>query len=400
MNVNANITPTKIQKAVNTPFHSRTSAVCKTNEWIRWGAYTTVDCYNTVESEYFATRNQTSLFDMSPMIKYHVYGNQAVDFLNRLVTRDVRKLKIGAVAYVVFCNDRGYVLDDGTLFRVSENDFRLCVQDRHLPWLLDTAFGFKVEIDDVTEDIAALAVQGPTSCAVLKRFGLSDVENLRPFQFTDYEYHGGSLTVSRTGFTGDLGYELWVDPECAEILWDELMALQVFYQIVPLGSRALNLLRIEAGFILPHADFIPAQLCLRPNRGRSPFELGLGWLVDFRKGHFNGHHALVEERKNGSRFETVPLDVCGNKPARDALLYYARKTEIGHVTSAMWSPTCKRNIAIATIQAGRQGMWNDLWADIYVQKELKWQRTMERCRIVEEPFFNPPRRYVTPPKDF
>ncbi len=400
MNVKADISASDIQRAMRTPFHARTAAACKTNEWVRWGAYTTVDCFDTMENEYFATRNQTSLFDVSPMIKYHVHGEQAEVFLNRLITRDVGKLKVNRVAYVVFCNDRGYVLDDGTLFRLSENEFRLCVQDRHLPWLLDTATGFDVAIEDVTEDIAGLAVQGPTSCAVLKRVGLDDVQDLRPFQFTHYDYHGGSLTVSRTGFTGDLGYELWVNPEFAESLWDELMAVQAIHPITPMGSRALNLLRIEAGFILPHADFIPAHLCLRPNRGRSPFELGLGWLVDFRKGHFNGRRALLAERKNGSRYETVPLDIGGNKPANDALLYYAQTNQIGHVTSAMWSPTCKRNIAIATIEAGRQGMWNDLWADIYVQKELKWQRSMQRCRIVDEPFFNPPRRYLTPPRDF
>jgi aminomethyltransferase len=166
---------------VPTPFHSRTAAACRTNDWTRWAGYTTVNVYTEVELEYAAIRNQTSVFDLSPMVKYRIAGPDAPLYVNHLVTRNVDKVAPGRVAYVVWCNDGGKVLDDGTLFRFGENEFRLCAQDRHLPWLLDAAIGYDVTIEDVSADVAALALQGPTSSAVLKRFGLRGIETLTPF---------------------------------------------------------------------------------------------------------------------------------------------------------------------------------------------------------------------------
>ena len=244
-------------------------------------------------------------------------------------------------------------------------------------------------IDDETARVAALAVQGPTSFAVLQRSGFSGIETLKPFRAGEVAYRDAQVLVSRTGFTGDLGYELWLDPRHADALWDDLMANNDAYQVKPFGSKALDLLRLEAGFLQPHVDFVPAAQALRTNRGRSPFELGYGRLVDFDKGHFIGRRALLAERRDGSRYQLVRLDIGGNKPAHESLLYHARKTQVGHVTSAMWSPTCKRNIAIAMLEAGRADLWEQLWADIYVRKELKWHRVMERCRVVEGPFFRP-----------
>ena len=387
--------------ALPTPFHSRTSVACRSNEWARWAGYTTVDRYTEVEIEYFAIRSRVTLFDVSPMIKYRIAGPDSERYLNRLMTRDIRKLASGRVAYAVWCNDDGKVLDDGTVFRFDEQEFRICSQDRHLCWLLDSALGYDVMVEDVSDQIAGLAVQGPTSCSVLKHLGLSGIESLRPFAIETFEFEGGQLTVSRTGFTGDLGYELWITPELAERLWDRLTEAGALHEIRPVGSQALNLARIEAGFLLPHVDFMPFEEALRPTRGRSPFELGLGWLVDFEKGHFNGRRALREERRQGSsRYRVVRLDVEGNKPAHDAFIYQDKAKQVGHVTSAMWSPTCKRNLAIATLEA-RYGGHNDrLWAEIYVAKELKWDKLMARCHIVEEPFFNPPRRWATPAADF
>jgi aminomethyltransferase len=373
--------------ALPTPFHSRTSRLCRTNDWGRWAGYTTVQVFTDVELEYFAVRNASTLFDLSPMVKYRIAGPDATRYLNRLVTRDVAKLRPGRVGYAVWCDDRGKVLDDGTLFRLSDGEFQLCSQERHLCWLLDSAIGFDVAIDDISEDVAALAVQGPTSCAVL---------NIGHFPF-----EGDSLMVSRTGFTGDLGYELWVAPAMAELLWDRLMEAGKELGITPMGSRALDLVRIEAGFIATNLDFMAADQAVRTNRGRSPFELGLGWLVDFDKGHFNGRRALLEERQRGSRYCLVALDVEGNKPGKDALVYHKKKRRVGHVTSAMWSPTCKRNLALASLALPYGGsIGDDLWVDIYVHRELKWQRTMSRCRVVERPFFDPARRRATPAADF
>ncbi len=385
---------------MTTPFHSRTAALCRKNDWTRWAGYTTVNVYTEVELEYAAVRNQASVFDLSPMIKYRIAGHDARRYLKRLVTRGIDKFGPGRVAYVVWCNDDGKVLDDGTLFCFEGGEYRLCAQDRHLPWLLDSAIGYDVEVRDVSQEIAALALQGPTSCALLKRFGLSGIETLKPFFMREFPYEGEKLTVSRTGFTGDLGYELWVDSSRAEALWDDLMSAGKEHGITPIGSQTLNLVRIEAGFVLPHVDFMPADYAFRPTRGRSPFELGLSWQVDFDKGHFNGRRALLKEKKTGSRYQLVGLDIDGNKPAKDSLIYHAKHRRIGHVTSAMWSPTCKRNLAIATLEAGRQSLWGDLWAEIYVKKELKWEKIMARCRVVERPFFKPARRSATPAPDF
>lgn len=385
-----------------TPFHARTSPLCRANAWTRWAGFATVDCYSDVETEYFAIRNAATLYDLSPMIKYRIAGPDAVDYLNRLITRDVAKLAPGRVGYVVWCDDAGKVLDDGTLFHLTSSEFRLCCQERHLPWLLDSAIGFDVEVDDVTEDIAALSLQGPTSCAVLKRLRLDSIETLKPFWLQDFGFENATLTVSRTGFTGDLGYEMWVDPGLAETLWDRLMDAGRAHGIRPIGSRALDLARIEAGFIQTNTDFMSAAAAIRPNRGRSPFELGLGRLVDFRKSaHFIGRRALLcEVETRSSRYRLVGLDIEGNKPAHGALIYGRRRREVGAVTSAMWSSTCKKNIALASIDARCRGDKEGLSVEIYTNKELKWDKAMARCRIVDRPFFNPPRRLATPARDF
>jgi aminomethyltransferase len=386
---------------LETPFHRRTAAACKTNDWGRWAGYTTVNCYSAVELEYFAIRNAATLFDMSPMIKYRVTGAEAEACLNRLVTRDVAKLAPGRVAYSVWCDDDGKVLDDGTLFRLGAEDFRLCAQERHWPWLIDCAAGFDVEIHDESEALAGLALQGPTSCAVLKRLGLPDIETLRPFGFRNFPFEGTDLMVSRTGFTGDLGYELWVDPASAEMLWDRVMAAGEPHGITPIGSHALDLARIEAGFIATNADFVAAEQALRHTRRRSPLELGLGWLVDFDKGHFNGRRALIEERRKGPRRCLIGLDIEGNKAAPHALIYHKKTKEVGQVTSAMWSPTCKKNLALASLESpyGSE-ITDELWVEIYVMKELKWDKLMARCRVTPRPFFDHPRRRATPASDF
>ncbi len=389
-----------LQPLLPTPFHSRTQAACRTALWSGWAGYQSVRCYTHVEFEYFAARNQATLFDLSPMIKYRITGTDALPYLNRLVTRDVAKLAVGRVAYTVWCNDAGKVLDDGTLFRLDENEYLLFAQDRHLPWLQDSAIGFDLAVEDVSERFAALALQGPTSYAIMQRMGFDDLVSLRPFGWQRLNYCGAELIVSRTGFSGDLGYEIWIAPDQAELLWDDLMSAGADFGLVPMGSDALELLRIEAGYLLPNADFMPADRVTRASRGRSPFELGLGWLVDFDKGHFVGRRALQAERTGSGRYVFVGLDIDGNKPAHESLIYYRRRELIGHITSAMWSPTCKRNIAIAELQAGRESMLNDLWVQIYLQKELKWEKLMLRCRVVRRPFFNPPRRLATPPAAF
>ncbi len=386
---------------LETPFHERARELQQHDHFVAWAGYSTVDVFTTVEQEYFAVRNATTLYDLTPMVKYRVTGPEAERYLNRLVTRDVRKLKVGRVSYVVWCNDSGHIIDDGTVFRLGPQDFRICTAERQLDWFSDSAIGFDVAIDEVTSDIAALSVQGPTSCFVLKRFGLDGVERLRPFELGEFTVGGRPLLASRTGFTGDLGYELWMRPEHALSVWDELMTAGSTRGIRPIGSQALNMARIEAGFLLPNVDFVSAEHTVRVGRDRTPLELGLGWLVDFEKPHFNGRRALLAQHAQGVRRLLVGLDVAGNKPAHNALLYAeeAGEREVGSVTSAMWSPTCKRNIALAIIDAPHYRVGATVWADIYLNRELVWERRMAAARVVERPFFAPERRRATPPAD-
>jgi aminomethyltransferase len=390
------------QPLLKTPFHERARELSQIDSFIPWAGYTTVDVFTTMEQEYFAIRNATTLYDLTPMIKYRVAGPDALSYLNRLVTRDVAKLKPDRVAYCVWCNDAGHLIDDGTIFRLGESEYRICTAERQIDWLLDSAIGFDVDIAEVTEQIAALAVQGPTSCAVLKALGLQGVEKLKPFEIGYFAYGEQRLTVSRTGFTGDLGYELWMDPAAAVTVWDALMAAGRSRGIRAIGSQALNIARIEAGFLMPNIDFVSAERTIRTGRDRSPLELGLGWLVDFDKGHFTGRRALKAEITRGLRRQLVGLDIAGNKPAHNALLYTddSGKREIGSVTSAVWSPTCKRNIALAIVDAPHYQIGSTVWAEIYLNRELVWERRMSRAQIVERPFFAPARRRATPPAEF
>jgi len=398
------IQPHDDRRMMHTPFHSRVAAACETNAWAEWKGYTTPASYTEVELEYFAIRNSCSIFDLSPMTKYRITGPDSGAFLNRLVTRNLAKLAIGQVMYVCWCNDAGQVLDDGTLFRLGDQDYRLCSQERHLDWMHWSAMGFNVQITDETENVAALAFQGPTSCAVLKNMGFEDVQDLKPYRFKPFPFAQGverrEIMISRTGFTGDLGYELWVAPELAEVLWDRLVAAGQNYGIRPMGSDALDISRIEAGFIQAGVDFVPAEDAVRNGRSRSPYELGLGWLVHLKKGHFNGRKSLIAEKEAGSRYSMVKLLVDGNKPALNSFIFDAKENAIGTVTSATWSPTTKSNLALASLDTpwGKPG--DELYAEIYYIRELKWTRVMERARVVEQAFFDPERRHATPAWDF
>ena len=393
--------PHFLKPLLETPFHARARALSQHDSYVPWAGYTTVDVFTSAEQEYFAIRNASTLYDITPMVKYRIAGPDAERYLNHLVTRDVRKLRVGRVSYVVWCNDDGHIIDDGTLFRLGADDFRLCTAERQLDWLLDSAIGFDVAVEEVTEDIAALAMQGPTSCYILKRFGLEGIDTLKPFELRNFTARGRTLMVSRTGFTGDLGYELWMRPEDALATWDELMVAGQTRGLRAIGSQALNMARIEAGFLMPNVDFVSAEHTIRTGRDRTPLELGLGWLVEFDKPHYTGRRALLEQQRRGLSRLLVGIDVDGNKPAHNALLYRDREGnhEVGSVMSALWSPTCKRNLALAIIDAPHHAMGSTVWADIYLNRELVWERRMVAARVVERPFFAPDRRRLTPPAD-
>jgi aminomethyltransferase len=396
------------QPLLKTPFHERQREYSQLDSFVPWAGYTTVDVFTSVEQEYFAVRNASSLYDLTPMVKYRIAGKDALPFLNRLLTRDVRKVGPGKVAYVVWCDDAGKLIDDGTVFCLGPDEYRICTAERQLDWFRASAIGYDVEIREVTEEVAALAVQGPTSAKLLRAVGLNGIERLKPFEHGEFSMPragGGApiaMMVSRTGFTGDLGYELWMQPADAESVWDALMEFGRTRAVRPIGSKALNMVRVEAGFVLPNLDFVSAAHTLYLGTERSPIELGLAWLVDYKKGHFTGRRALLAEVARGPRRQLVGLDIEGTKPAHNALLYTERsgKKEAGSVTSATWSPTCKRNLALAMVDAPYIATGSSVWAEIYLNRELTWERRMVRARVVERPFFAPARRRTTPPAEF
>lgn len=391
------------QDRLKSPFHPRQAKLDRLNRWHEWKGYSSADGFYDTTLEYFAIRNSTGVFDLTPMTKYRITGADSLDFIDRLVTRDMRKVRPGRVAYAVWCDDEGQVIDDGTIFHLQQGEYRLCSQERHMAWLTAAAIGLDVSIVDETHEIAALALQGPTSFSVLKNLGLGGIENLKPFGLMNFDFKGADLMVSRTGFTGDLGYEIWIDPEKAESLWDALFDAGKLHGIMAIGTEALEQARIEAGYIAAYSDFLPADVTVRSGRSRSPFELGLDWLVDFKKPVFNGRRALAEEKRRGSAWRLVKLDIEGNKPAHHSYIYAGnarRKKEIGFITSATWSPVCKQNIAIGTVRAPHGKTGDKLNVEIYYQREMHWSRVMADATVVDKPFWDPPRRRATPPAPF
>jgi len=387
------------QGRLKTPFYARLAALDTLNSWHDWKGYTTPDELYCAEMEYFAIRNATAVFDLTPMTKYRIKGPDALAYLDRLVTRDMTKIRPGRVAYAVWCDDQGQVIDDGTIFHLKEGEYRLCSQERHAAWLQDSAIGFDVSIRDETSEVAALAVQGPTSYAILNRMGLDSLSELKPFGLTYFDFEGVEMMVSRTGFTGDLGYELWIAPDKAEDLWDVLFEAGQVTGIRAIGTHALEHARVEAGYLAAYEDFLPSNATVRTGRTRSPLELGLEWLVDFKKANFNGRRALAEEKRNGSTWRLVKLDIEGNKTAHHSYIFADSnlKKNIGFVTSAAWSPVCKQNVAIGTVRVPHGAVGTNVWVEIYYQREMHWARMVAKAEVVDKPFWFPKRRGATPP---
>jgi aminomethyltransferase len=380
------------QNLLPTPFYERLRPLNMNHSWERWEGYLSVGCFDNLEREYTAIRNSASVYDISPMTQYRIAGPDALRFLDRLMTRDMTKLAVGRVAYAIWCNDDGKVVEDGTVFRLAEQEYLINVQEQNLSWFQDTGFGFDVTVEDVSDEYAGLSIQGPLARTALEQVGLPEVIALKFFRLVKTQIDGMPVVLTRTGFTGDLGFEVYLRPDHAVGFWDKLMQTKLAPRIVPIGSHALNMARIEAGFLQVNTDFIGADRCMRHSQRRSPGELGFEQLVAFEKPYFVGKRALLKERESGGpRWRTVGLDVIGNKPADGSLLYDGDR-EIGRVTSAMWSPTCKRNLAIATVEAAYGSIGTTVMADIWVTKELRIEKHLVPGRVVDRPFYNPPHR--------
>ena len=385
------------------PFHDRVDENSLVKNWMSWNGYQIARVYDTLTSEYFAVRSACSVMDMTPMEKYRISGPDALKFLNHLVTRDISKLKPNRVTYVVWCNDDGKVLDDGTIFHLQQGEYRLCSQHHQLDWLLMSSLGMDVTIKEETHDIAALAVQGPTACSVLNAAGISRLDQLKPFEIMHTLLNGFQVMISRTGYTGDLGYELWIDPANALSMWDAIFGVKErgLYDVRAIGLEALEMVRIEAGFIMPGDDFNTAETTVRADHDRSPFEVGLDWLVNFDKSYFTGKRALLKEQERPIKRRLLKLVVEGNKAPADSFLYDSKNgRRIGTIKTQTWSPILKANLAMADIEYKKGVVPKNIWAEIYYQKELEWRATWARCTISKQPFWSHDRRTETPPGCF
>ena len=389
------------QALQRTPFHDRLVALSTTEEWMTWNTYKVPRVVDKLSTEYFAVRSGCSVMDLTPMEKYRITGKSARQFLDRLVTRDLSRLRPGRVTYVVWCNDKGKLIDDGTLFQFGEDDYRLCAQHHQLDWLLMSAMGFDVHIEVETHEVAALAVQGPTSFSVLSAAGIDDLDQLKPFDIATLRCGDVPVTVSRTGYTGDLGYELWTDPAHALQLWDAIFGVQGLYEIHAMGLSALEMVRIEAGFIMPGFDFNTAEATVRNGFDRSPYEAGLGWVVNQDKGHFTGRKALLAEKSRPARRRLMKIVVDGNKPVGEAFIFSGKNgKQVGEIKCATWSPILKANLALADIEYINGRLPAKLWARIDYQRELKWLSTWAECQSRSKPFYDPAHKSATPPARF
>jgi aminomethyltransferase len=389
------------ERLKRSPFHERQKAFNVRDSWFAWNGYKFAGCYYDEEYEYFCVRNTCGTYDISPMQKYFITGGDAEAMLNRMVTRDISKLRVNRVTYVVWCTDDGRVVDDGTIFKLADDRFMLTCGSPCNSWLRMASFGFDdVTVTDVSDELAALAFQGPTSCAVLKKMGLDGIDTAKRFDIRHFPFRGDTLMVSRTGFTGDLGYELWIRPGLALELWDELYSAGADHGIQPFGEEATNMARLEAGLIMPDMELHEALKTINYHHDQSPLELNLEWLVDWDKPHFNGKQALLREKEKGTAYTLVKLDIPGNKVAEEAIVYSSEscKTAIGYITSAMWSPAVKANIAFAMIRT--KHVKGDIWVEVYHQKELRQYRKVVLATIRDKPFWTPSRTNATPPADY
>jgi aminomethyltransferase len=395
---------------IGTAVHARSLALCDSLNIREWSGYYAVSSYETHhEHEYNAIRSAAALIDVSPLFKYLVTGRHAVDLVDRIITRDAHAMVQGQVYYTPWCDTRGRVIDDGTVTRIDERTFRWTAADPSLRWFIDNAAGLDVIVEEISDDLAALALQGPTSAAVLHAAAEADIAALRYFRMTSGRIAGVPVDISRTGYTGDLGYELWIPRDRAIEVWDALMAAGSPYGIRPVGMLALDVARTEAGLLLIDVDFHGSRTALIESHSYSPYELGLGRLVQIDKRPFVGRTALVAEKSTGPRRQIVGLEIgwaeverlyerLGLPPqlpltaSRSAVPVYKSSRQIGKATTTTWSPSLKKLIALATLEAPH----------VNVGTTVDFELTVDAVRhrvpaiVVATPFFNPPRKTAVP----
>jgi aminomethyltransferase len=396
---------------IGTPVHERTFALCESLNYREWSGYYTVSAYESHhEHEYNAIRNAAALIDVSPLFKYMVTGPDAARLVDRLITRDVAKMSVGQVYYTPWCDEHGKVIDDGTVSRLGEQIFRWTAADPSLRWFRQNAAGMDVRVEDVSEEIAALALQGPTSAKLLRTVARADIDRLKYFRVTSGTIAGVDVDISRTGYTGDLGYEIWMPADHAVAVWDALMQGGKPFDIKPAGMLALDVARIEAGLLLIEVDFFSSRKAMIAPQMYTPYELGMGRLVNLDKGRFIGQRALREEHQRGHARQIVGLEIDWNEveklydaaglaptvaatASRVAVPVYRNGRQVGKATSTTWSPVLKRMIALASVDRPHYAEGTDLQFEMTVEAV----RHRVGAKVVKTPFFNPPRKMATPP---
>jgi aminomethyltransferase len=389
-----------------TPFHPRTEPLCEAGNWRRWSGYLAASSYELHHHrEYWAIRNSAGLIDVSPLYKYLISGPDAERLMDRIVTRDVTRCALHQVFFTPWCDEAGKVMDDGTLVRLTGDTFRLTSALPNLRWLLDNARGMSVHIKDISDDLAALALQGPNARAILGDATNGATDDLGFFRHMETSVGGVPSEITRTGYTGDLGYEIWTAPSNAVALWDALMKAGRPHRIVPAGMLALDVARIEAGLILIEVDYQPAHHAIIESRKSSPFELALNWAVKLDKPSFIGRDALVAEKARGPEWEFKGLEISwesmealygavGLPPQlpsegwRTSVPVYDGKQQVGYATSGCWSPLLKKYIALAHLQTPHSTTGNQLSMEVTVEH----RRKNATARVVSPQFFNPERK--------
>jgi glycine cleavage system T protein (aminomethyltransferase) len=392
---------------IPSPFFPRTSALCTSLFWKDWAGYHAVRSFDTyMEREYFAFRHTAGMIDVTPLYKYDVTGPDAASFLARIMVRDPGKLKLGQVAYTAWCDDAGKMVDDGTVSRFEENRFRVTSAEPSLAWFHRYRRGYRVEIEDVTDAVAALSIQGPTSGHVVRRAVEAPVDGLRYFRFVPGKVAGREVVISRTGYTGDLGYEVWCANADALAVWDALVDAGGDHGLLPAGLDAMDMTRLEAGYIMNGVDYFSAHHCLIEDRKSTPFELALDWMVQLDRDPFVGQGPLAAEKVWGPRRVLAGLVIDWDEFAahfarhglppevrrgawRDPVpVYDPRGRQVGYATSGTWSPLLKQNLALATVEAAAGAPGTDLEMEVTVE----YRRYRARARVTPKPFFDPPRK--------
>jgi aminomethyltransferase len=390
-----------------TPFHPRTGPLSEGQAWRRWAGYVVASAYElSHDREYHAIRNSAALFDVSPLYKYLITGKDAARLLDHVVTRNVRKANVGQVLYTPWCDNAGKQIDDGTISVLDEQTFRMTSADPTLRWLHLNASGLDVQIRDVSDSTAALSLQGPSSREILQLAAERDLSALKYFRLASATIRGIPVTISRTGYTGDLGFEVWVDAPQAVPLWDALIETGTPYGITPAGMLALDVARIEAGLLLIDVDYFSSRHALIESQKSSPLELGLGWTVATDKERYNGQAALAAERRRGAAWQFTGLTVdwdslealyaeVGLPPRlptqawRTSVPIYERggRNQLGYATSGGWSPLLKRYMALAHL-----GAEHEVGTEVRMEVTVEHRRKLAQAHVTPLPFFNPERK--------